>query len=250
MPSNKHHGKPQPPYMLNALAAAVTPNGTVLAYSVARLLSATYSGPLYSLNGAFIQTIYDQSGNGADVTEPDPSLQPTFVATSQGGRPAFGFRAFEYIWGSKVFSLPSNAMSAVLVSKGRTEIYASSAASPFAGFLVRGGSNARSELFSGDSEAGGAFAGFISDNSYTVISVRVRSGQNSFRVNGVEQPANNVFDTGGALANMTNIERVGFGALLAGSEGQEIIIMDGYKTDAEIIAAEQDAGAFYGITFP
>lgn len=72
------------------------------------------------LSGAncFVVTWYDQSGNGDDITQSTLGLQPAFVASSQGGKPALGATDQDVLRKDDTINLANWNITSFSVAKG------------------------------------------------------------------------------------------------------------------------------------
>lgn len=83
--------------------------------------TASLTGFIGSTNSGFIQTWFDQSGNGLNMTQTSTSLQPRIVNSgtpdTDGGKVCLTFNGSYWLSGGDVLDIPGNTMSGFAVSK-------------------------------------------------------------------------------------------------------------------------------------
>lgn len=248
--------------------------GAVVAYSVARALSAAWIGQnvirllrdsddaeldfvagadgsvsvaavtawLAGANG-FVVTLYDQSGNGRDATLDEDFL--AWVPSSQGGRPAMSGNNF-YLSAS-TFSVLGGEFTGFVIGKGECRIASQDDGAGTGGAfqLISGGSATIYAESDSSSKTAGAFY-TLDGNTYFILDGKVAFGTVNVKANGTTLTPDSSRDFGGALGTIIDQTAL-FGG---GTESQEGFYYAGLKSDADRLAIRQNSATYYGITLP
>jgi hypothetical protein len=192
---------------------------------------------------AAVRTWTDQSGNEADAAVSSNAQCAQWTAISQGGLPAILRGALDNYIGSAAISYPSGAATIFMVCRIQPQISVYGDGDAFLEF--RAGDSA--DIIIGDdagNEAGGSYAGLVSDTDFLLFEAVVEFGNNNLKINGVSLPENNDNDSGGPLGSIADLTDVYIA--LTNGDIQEIMSCDGIMSDPNRALIRDNITAKYG----
>lgn len=202
---------------------------------------------------AYAHTWNDQGSVGCNISKNTQADQMPWIASSQGGTPAFGYRTGTYMCGSSASLLLSQigataACTIFYIAKGRVEMISNTVGCSFSGDGVnlRIGANAHFNYYDADAEAGGGYNGLLDDSVYYVIDAAIKLGNNSIKANGVEKGPQFQDEFGSNLGPSSIFPQVGIVA--AGGELKEWHVWNGYMSDANRALIRQNMAAWAQIS--
>lgn len=189
---------------------------------------------------ARLVTFYDQSGNGIDYTAATEGAQ-AYYEIAANGKPSFR-SANNFAETAETIDI-TNGLSALMVSANNEFTGGRLSLNAGGGIycLLLGGVRASIDMQGPDGRAGGDYAGALADGDY-VETFTVEYGNNSYSVNGVTAPENNVYDETGAVGLLADLH-FSFeddGAFI--THMQETIVWEGIKS---LASSSDNASNYY-----
>lgn len=207
---------------------------------------------LAGANG-FVDTLYDQSGNGVDISNTNLAQQPSWAASVQAGKPGMIFADNSHVLHkiTETIFINTGMVSFFAISKnfdcfcsqGLLDNYIdiSTGSDPVNHF-------AYVDMYDGTNEAGHNYDNNLSLAAFSVWDGTSQFGATSYDRNGISLPQTRNFDSGGPLVPAT-VGVIQFGTNAPAESGIcEFILYTSIISDDERLNVRQNIAAYYGIS--
>jgi hypothetical protein len=192
-------------------------------------------------SNGFCTILYDQSGQGNNLTQPVAAKQPQFIVSGLNGKAVLRFNTAQWMKNITNYPAPFTAIyAAKQTGPGRGRMLSSSNNNWLLGYWS---GNKRQAYFEGwVSNTAGSPA---DSNPYIYSGTATGSGTSVFYENGVQ-----LFSNGGGNTGPNGIELNGYGSGSETSDGDftDVFVYNSVLSSTDRSVLEKNTGTYYGIT--